>query len=150
MVHIIDGKCACNARYCHFICLRHSIRLRAVTNRFFSPKRPIYLHACETYSKLPSNIYTRSVTLQQQYGICKVWWLQFCVAIPRNRSITGTYQALLMHLPSTFKLRQLMPCCIQYCLGRIQGGGEISALPPPKFDERRGKEPKKGKTEFLI
>ena len=41
----------------YLICLRHLIRSRAVTNwLFFSPKRPICLHAWATYSILPSNI----------------------------------------------------------------------------------------------
>ena len=38
----------------------HLIRARAVTNRivFFSPKRPVFLDACATWSELPSNIST--------------------------------------------------------------------------------------------
>ena len=31
---------------CYFICLRHLIRTKAVTNRFFSAQRPIFLDAC--------------------------------------------------------------------------------------------------------
>ena len=41
------------------ICLRHSIRSKAVTNCvFFSLRRPIFLHACATGSELPSMIST--------------------------------------------------------------------------------------------
>ena len=35
------------AMICYLICWRHSI---AVKNRIFSPKRPIFLHACTTWS----------------------------------------------------------------------------------------------------
>ena len=43
---------------CYLTCFRHLISSRAVTNRFFSPKRPLYLYACAKRSELPSNIST--------------------------------------------------------------------------------------------
>ena len=43
---------------CYLICLRHLLRSRAVMNRIFSPKRPMFVHACATSSELPSNIST--------------------------------------------------------------------------------------------
>ena len=62
MVLILDGNSeigAHKANFLHFICIRHLIRSRAVANRnFFSPKRPIFLHACAICSMLPSNIST--------------------------------------------------------------------------------------------
>ena len=43
---------------CYSIFVRHLITSNAVTNRIFSPKRPIFLHACAACSELPSNIST--------------------------------------------------------------------------------------------
>ena len=43
----------------YLICFRHLIRSKAVTNMiFFSPKRPIFFHACATCFELPSHIRT--------------------------------------------------------------------------------------------
>ena len=51
----------------YLIGLRHLIRLRVVSNRFFlSPKRPIFLHACTTCSELPYNISRMKLT--EEYG----------------------------------------------------------------------------------
>ena len=64
MVLILDGnslisRCARMEQFLLFICLRHLIRLRAITNlMFFYPKRPIFHHACATFNELPSNIST--------------------------------------------------------------------------------------------
>ena len=57
MVLILDGISEMGAHVrsnlCYFICLRHEIRSRAVTNlSYFSPKRPIFLHACATCFEL--------------------------------------------------------------------------------------------------
>ena len=58
MVLILDGntKMGVSARsnLCYLICVRHLNRSR----ENFSPKRPVFLHACGTYSELPSNIST--------------------------------------------------------------------------------------------
>ena len=44
---------------CYLNCLRHSTRLRAVTNLIFcNPKRLIFFHLCATCSELPSDIST--------------------------------------------------------------------------------------------
>ena len=40
------------------ICFRHLIRSRAVQDGIFSPKRPIFLHACAASSEFPSNVST--------------------------------------------------------------------------------------------
>ena len=60
MVLILDSISEIGAHamsnVCYFICLRHLITSRAVTNRIFSPKRPIFLRGCATCSELPSNI----------------------------------------------------------------------------------------------
>ena len=60
MVLIIDGNAEIGAQVgsnlCYLICLKHLIISRAVTNRIFSPKRTIFLHACPTCSELPSYI----------------------------------------------------------------------------------------------
>ena len=45
-------------KLCYLICLRHLIKSSAITNRFFSPKTPIFLYPCSTYSELPSNMGT--------------------------------------------------------------------------------------------
>ena len=42
----------------YFICFRHLIRSRIVTDRIYPPKRPYFLHACATFSELPSYIST--------------------------------------------------------------------------------------------
>ena len=52
---------------CYLICLRHSISSRAVG--FFSPKSPIFLHACATFSELPSNTTTMTDVFYPQYVI---------------------------------------------------------------------------------
>ena len=56
MVLILDANSEIGAhverKLCHLICLRHLIRSREVTN----PEKAIFLHACVTYSELPSNI----------------------------------------------------------------------------------------------
>ena len=51
---------------CYLICLRHWIRPDESDHKadvFFYPKRPIFLHACASFSGLPSNTSTRSVPL---------------------------------------------------------------------------------------
>ena len=63
MVLILDGNSELVAHvrsnFRYQTCLRHLIRTRAVTiGFFFSPKRSIFLHACETCSELPSDIIT--------------------------------------------------------------------------------------------
>ena len=62
MVLIFDGNleiCAHVRRnLCHFSCLRHLIRPKAIANKFCSPKMPIFLHACAKRSELPSIIKT--------------------------------------------------------------------------------------------
>ena len=63
MVHgmvILSEKVAnAESNICYLICLRHLIRSKTVTDRIFSPrKKPNFLHACATYSKLPSNMST--------------------------------------------------------------------------------------------
>ena len=59
MVLKLDGDSEIGAQVrinlCYLICLRHLIRSRAVTNRIFSTKSLIFLHACATRSRLPSN-----------------------------------------------------------------------------------------------
>ena len=57
MVVISEGNLEIDA-HCSLIFIRHFIRSRAVTNRIFSRKRPVFLHACATCSKLPTNIST--------------------------------------------------------------------------------------------
>ena len=59
---------------CCLIFLMHLIRSRAVTNRiFFSPIRPIFLHACTKCSELPSYISTmdRISMLKKNKVFCK-------------------------------------------------------------------------------
>ena len=62
MVLILDGNSGAQVKsnLCYLTCLRRFIRSRAVTNRiiFFSPKIPIFLHACASCYDLPSNINT--------------------------------------------------------------------------------------------
>ena len=45
---------------CYLISLKHLMRSRTVTNRIYSPKRPLFLLACAKFSELPSNISTLS------------------------------------------------------------------------------------------
>ena len=45
-------------KLCYLICLRHLIKSSAITNRFFSPKTPIFLYPCSTCSESPSNMGT--------------------------------------------------------------------------------------------
>ena len=61
--YILDGDSVIVAHVrsnlCNLICLRHLIISISVNNQiFFSPKRPIFRHACATCSKLQSNIDT--------------------------------------------------------------------------------------------
>ena len=69
-IPILDGNSEKGAHVrsilCTLICLRHLIRSRAVTDPFFSPKRPNFLHVCTTCSELPSNISTMGKTM----GLC--------------------------------------------------------------------------------
>ena len=64
MVLRLDGNSELDAhvrsKFWYLICLRHSIRTKAVTNRiFFSlQKRHIIFHVCATCLELPSNIST--------------------------------------------------------------------------------------------
>ena len=66
MVLIWNGNCEIGAQVrgsiCYLICLRHLIRSRTVTNPFFYPKRPIFLHACAKSSEWPSYICTMVTT----------------------------------------------------------------------------------------
>ena len=60
IVLILDGNSEIGvpvwSNYCYLIYLRCSVRSRSVTNRIYSPKRPIFLHECAKCSELPSNI----------------------------------------------------------------------------------------------
>ena len=61
MVLILYGKQQIGAQVrsnlCYLTCLRYLIRSRNVTNpNLFFRKRPIFLHVCTTYSKVPCNI----------------------------------------------------------------------------------------------
>ena len=61
MVPLLDGNLEIGAyirnNLSYLICSMHLIRSRVVTNLiFFSPKRPVFLHACALNSELPSDI----------------------------------------------------------------------------------------------
>ena len=60
MVLILDGNSEIGAyvrvNICYLICLLQLLRASTVTNRIFSPKRPIILYACATCYELPSDI----------------------------------------------------------------------------------------------
>ena len=60
MVYIFDGNSEIDSRVrsniSYLVCLRHLIRLIAVSNRIFFPKRPIFLCVCATQSELPTTI----------------------------------------------------------------------------------------------
>ena len=62
MVLILDGNSEIGAHVwsnaCSLIRLRHLNRSRAITNRFLSPKRQIFLHACASCSEVSSNTST--------------------------------------------------------------------------------------------
>ena len=59
VVLILDGnqETSMHAKnnLCHLICLRHLSRSRAVSNRIFSYKRPIFIYVCATHYELPAN-----------------------------------------------------------------------------------------------
>ena len=69
MVLILDCNSEIDAQVwsnlCCLICLRHLIRSRLGTNRFFeSEKSPIFLHACASCFGLPSTMYMYDYTIQ--------------------------------------------------------------------------------------
>ena len=62
MVHTLDGITTemymqIRNNICNSIWLRHFVTSRAATNGIFTPKRPVFLHAC-AICKLPYNIST--------------------------------------------------------------------------------------------
>ena len=69
MVLILDGTSEVGApvrsNLCYFICLRHLIKSRAVTNQIFFSSKTFFLHACAKRSKLPSNIYYHRLCLDR-------------------------------------------------------------------------------------
>ena len=67
MVLILDASSEMGAHgrnnLCYLISLRHWIRSRKVTNPIFFQKRPIFFHACVSFSKLSSDINTMGFLL---------------------------------------------------------------------------------------
>ena len=84
-VLILDGNSEIGAHVrinnlYNLICLRQLIRSRAVTNRIFFSKRPIFLHVCVTCSELPSNMRTserdwRNSIQPSQIIDYRIYWL---------------------------------------------------------------------------
>ena len=71
MVLIVDGNSEIDAHVgsnlCYLICLRHSIRSKAVTNRIFLFEKT-YFHACAACIELPSNISTMVESVEYTMG----------------------------------------------------------------------------------
>ena len=66
--YLSDGSSEIDAHIrsnlCYLIWLRHLMRSRAVTNRFFfSPRIPFFLQMCATCSKIPSTMNTSLFTV---------------------------------------------------------------------------------------
>ena len=89
MVLILDGNSEIGAHVwsnlCYLICLRHLIRSKTVTNLIF----PIFLHACATCSKLPSDISNMdgSIYLESEFegGAAGAGWPQTVSPISYNK-----------------------------------------------------------------
>ena len=72
MVLLLDGNSEIVAE--KFLIFDLFKAFNSITTDFFSPKRPIFLHACATCSELPFNISTLLITnlflIRQEYSNC--------------------------------------------------------------------------------
>ena len=105
MVIILDGNSEIDARVrsnlCYLTCPRHSIRSRPFALRmFFSPKIPIFPHACATYSELPRNISTMDLASSLFY---------FFLSLTLSFFLPLTFCLFLFSPSQTFFLFLLFP-----------------------------------------
>ena len=99
MVLLIDGNSYVGAhvmRYIwYFTGLRHLIEGSHKLDFFLTPKRPIFLHACATFSDLPPNIGTTVGLMEDMnMGTC----LKMVSSIPKNPSLTIKIETKSMFL----------------------------------------------------
>ena len=102
LVPILNGSSEIGAHVrsnlCDLICLRHLIKTRAVTNRIFSPKRFISLHACAICFELPSHISTMLVCYLLVFN------LHWYDTIQLRRRSANTYQIKYKEWSLTMKI----------------------------------------------
>ena len=75
MARILDGNLEIGAHVPsdldYLTCSRHFFRSRLINYLIIKiKKRPIFLNTFETFSKLPSNINTMGVSVQEKVNVC--------------------------------------------------------------------------------